>query len=301
MADEPRPPETNTAAGIQADLIAGKFKTQADLVHAYGELERKLGEMGASNKQIHDQLALIQQNAAAYAQAYQQAKPLAEWAQTYGPQIHQFLTQYAAQQQQAYAAQQQAYAPTEILRPEERQRYAQEWSQYHWQNQFMPWLNQFLQTQAIPYMNQMVEQRAQQLSAQNKAGIEVLWDALSNSVPPEALDKVRRRQELAVKFSDPRQYDPMKFAEEAYARDLELTKAKERDLELTKQIESLTRSTAPGAAVNGAGGVSPFRKDGDAPAPKDRHERAKAVIADVKDKVGVEAWRESFPPAGGSG
>ena len=287
----------------------GKYDTEEDVVKGYSELEKKLGEQGKQYGDTKKQYEQMQAEIAKYQQWAKEAAPIVEWYSKFNQPITQWWQHYQQQgqgtgqpmnmggqqgQQQMWnqaanvAAQQPGF---ELLSQQEKQALVQQTAQYLTQQTLGPWTQNLAKT-----LEQWGETRAksinEQLEQRLKAFSNVHWKTLERLVPPEKLADARAWHDEALKFADPSKIDPLDVASQTLEARNRISRL-EAELKAANEKHQKAEKDALGS-LGDSGGLfsqSSDRKE----MTKTSDDRFKNVMSNVKEAVGVEGIRETFP------
>lgn len=266
-----------------------RYETEDELVKAYQELEKKLGEQGATQGELRKANQQYQHALQQYQQAVQQMAPVVNWyTQNYGqlrellqnPQVRQTANQIAQQTVPGY----------ELLTPQEKQSLLNEGIAAFNQQVFAPAMQQF-----AAQLQQLNAQQAMQLRGEmaqlQQAHTKVLWDGMRQIAPPDKLQTLDQQHALTMQFADPRIYNPAEYAKQFQSMTTRLAELEAKEAEFTKQRDAIERG-----GVSAITGAAPSIFD-EAPPEKaaSREDRLAATLTTFKNEVGPEAYREFMP------
>lgn len=285
----------------------GKYDTLEDAEKGHSELEKKYGEQAKTYGEQKKQYEQMQAEFQKYQQWANEAKPIVEWYTRNQQPISQWWNAHQgqsgqgqgqvnygqAQQAMGQAAQMVAQTPgVELLTPQEKQALISQTAQTLIQQTLGPWTNQFAKSVESWGQNQSKQIEAQ-LDQRHKAFSDVMWRTLERLVPQDKLTEARQWHDEALKYADPKNIDPLSLASER----LELMSKSSRlenELKTEREKRENYEKQAMGTLGDSGGGL--FRKPSDLKEmPKSRDERYKNVLGSVKEAVGVEGLRETFP------
>ena len=275
------------------------------LAEAYTELQTKLtsqgDELGTLRKQAEEAQKQLQQ----YEGVFNQVSPVLDWWKN--PETQKQLQQYnayvtAVQQGNLQQPGQQPSSPQGhqggsgigILQPDEVNGLYDQLGK-RWQEEVLrPALeqnNQQWKQNAEDMMKQVLAQQEQKF----KTWSDVTWKLQEHTEDPEKLEKMKTLQAAALKYADPKQYDPLKTATEFI--DLE-KKRTDLEAELKKlQEEKEERDKQGLGLLGGSPTPSPSFFEDMESKPVTRGERFAAAHKDTVDAVGTQQFQQDFTGA----
>jgi hypothetical protein len=252
-----------------------RFDTEDELVQAFSGLEKKLGEqgneLGQTRKQAEEALAAIKQ----YAEYVAQAKPIVDWYGANEQDIRAWVAGKGTGPKEPHKSASALLTPEEegalLTKAEER-------------------LTKKLADQNAQWQA-MAKQIMDGWNNQLKAHTDVWWRTMQFVAEPEKIERAKAFHEEAIKFADPKNFDAMKIAQDFLESRAKLA---ERDQDLSKRdarIAELEKAAVPSFGSHPAPTLFPAEP----PAAKTKEERQAAVLANVQQEVGADAWRDFFP------
>ena len=271
-----------------------KFETDEELVKAYSELERKLGETGSELGMTKKQIEEAQKSIAQYADYTTQLKQYHDWYNTNQQSINLYNQwmqnggQGAAPAPQPQANGQRTIV--DLLTPDEKRALFTEFVQTFDSGVFKPWQQNFakqLEHIATERQNAVLEN----VSKNQRAFTEVLWRTMQHALPEDKVTSMRTWHEKALELGDPTKFDPMKMADEYLGVQGKLSTLEAEKKALEAEREKWQKDSMP-AVVGGRNGGSWIKPD--ETAPKDKQERFERAMKDTTERVGKDAFNEAF-------
>ena len=256
------------------------------VAEAYAELEEKMGaqgtELGDLRKKSEDLNKSVQQ----YAEWVKGAQPIVDWYGKNQDGLKQWVAAQANPQPQR-----QTFASSSLLTPEEQQQIATLAAQQMQQTVLAPW-SQTFSKQVEDWATAKTKELNDQFEQKQRAYAQVWWKTLEHAVPKEKVESLRSLHEEAMKYSDVKNVDPFKFAEEAIT-----AKAKMADLE--SQVKAYkdkedAREKQSVASLGNGQGLFPRTDEEKKAIPKTRDERFAKTMGDLKAAHGSEGVEVLF-------
>mgnify|MGYP001559164013 CR=1 FL=1 len=269
-----------------------KFDTDEEVVAAYAELEKKLGEQGTKMGTLQKQIEETQKSLGQYADYVKAVKPIADWYTTNEKDVTTWWqTRGKGNGDGAGAADEaarRAAAGTEgyqWLTPQEKQALVQEIKA----SLLDPFQQQFT-SQAQDFAKKLSEA----LSRQHGSFTDVMWRTLERFMPADKIGDVRQWHEKALEFADPSKVDPMKVAGEWMSLSSDNARMKTEFEALQKKVAEMEKAAVPSLGS----GPSPSLIQRPEDAPKTREDRFARVMDSVKSEHGTEGVAALFPGGG---
>lgn len=293
----------------------GKYDSMEDAEKGHTELEKKFGEQGASLGTLKKHMEQYQKDLQTYQAWANEARPIIEWYSKFQQPISQWWNQFQGAQgngngqgqqygQQGMTQQQGQQAwnqaanmvnqtqGAELLTPQEKQALIQQTAQSLVQQTLVPWTNDFAK-RVEAWGQSQSKSITEQLDQRFKTFSDLMWKTQERMIPADKLAEAKAWHAEALKFTDPKNLNPLEMASETLSLRNEKSRMEQEIKELRAANEKREKD-ALGSLGNDGGGL--FRKTSDIKEmPKNRDERLANVIGSVKEQSGVEGLREVFP------
>lgn len=293
----------------------GKYDSEEDAVKGIREMEQKYGDQGREYGSTKKQMEQLQAEMSKYQKWYEQAQPIVNWYGQNQQPLTEWWSNYQKRGQQGQGQQygngnmnyqqqqqmgQQAYNQAsnmvnsdpnlQFLTPQERQALTQQTAQQIIEQTLGPWTQKFATTVEGWAQKQMGDMR-QQMEQRHKAMSDVFWRTYERTLPPDKLAEVKKWHDEALKLADPKNVDPMALASEKlqWMNDRDRM---QKELDEHKSARDRAEKQAMGS-LGDSGGM--FGRHAEVKeAPKNREERFKNVMGDMKEQVGIDGIRDTF-------
>lgn len=287
--------EPNKNAGTKKKYL-DRYDTEDELVKAYAELERRLGEQGGEVGTLRKQFEEAQRAMTQYAEQMQALGQYKSWYDTNQSSLglyNQWL-QSGGQMQHPNAAAAPAgggqRSLVDLLTPEEKKALFSEFVTSFDTGVFRPWQQNFAQQ-----LQKLADDRQRdildKMSQNQRAFTEVLWRTMQHGLPEDRVAAMRSWHEKALELGDPSKFDPMKAADDYLSMQSKMTTIEAEKKALEAEREKWQRDSLP--SVQGRNGSASWTKPDDS-APKDKYERMERSFKDTKEKIGAEAFTDAF-------